>query len=102
MELPKRDKAAVIVLEGGGLIVELIENDDAVPLTRAVPGLKSNILVYGVVKAGAIVSDFDKTLAMLKQRNVAIAFGPYPAREHQRANVIIEDNAGNLIQFFGQ
>jgi hypothetical protein len=28
-------------------------------------------------------------------------FGPYPARPGQRANVIVRDNAGNLIQCFG-
>jgi hypothetical protein len=38
---------------------------------------------------------------MLEARDVEIAFGPYPARADQRANVIVKDNAGNLIQFFG-
>jgi len=102
MDAPKQEKASVIVLEGGGLIVELIQHDDAVPLNTAAPGLKSNILLHGVVKAGAIVADLDRTLATLRQRNVQIAFGPYPARANQRANVIIQDNAGNLIQFFGR
>ena len=102
MDVPKQEKAAVIVLEGGGLIVELIQHDDAVPLSKAAAGVKSNILVHGVVKAGAIVADLDKTLATLRQRNVQVAFGPYPASANQRANVIIQDNAGNLIQFFGR
>jgi catechol 2,3-dioxygenase-like lactoylglutathione lyase family enzyme len=102
MESPKHDKSAVVVLEGGGLIVELIQNDDAVPLSTAAPAVKSNMLVHGLVKAGVIVADFDKTLALLKERGVRIAFGPYPARGTQRANVIVEDNAGNLIQFFGR
>jgi catechol 2,3-dioxygenase-like lactoylglutathione lyase family enzyme len=98
----KQEKASAVVLEGGGLIVELIQHDDAAPLPTVAGGRKSNILVHGVVKAGAIVSDFEGTLAMLKQRDVKIAFGPYPAKPNQRANVIIEDNAGNLIQFFGR
>jgi catechol 2,3-dioxygenase-like lactoylglutathione lyase family enzyme len=102
MQVPKRDKSAVIVLEGSGLIVELIQHDEALPLSRAAPGVKSNIFVHGVVKAGAIVADFDRTLATLKERNVRIAFGPYPARANQRANVIVQDNDGNLIQFFGK
>ena len=42
-----------------------------------------------------IVDDFEKTVAMLKARQVEIAFGPFP-------NVIVKDNAGNLIQFFGK
>lgn len=102
MQLPKEDRTAVIVLEGGGLIVELIQHDDAVPLSKAAPSVKSNLFVHGVVKAGAILADFDKTLAMIRERNVQIAFGPYPARPNQRANVIIQDNAGNLIQLFGE
>ena len=102
MEAPRQEKTAVIVLEGNGLIVELIEQDQAVPLSVAAPGVKNDLLVHGVVKAGAIVSDFDSTVAILKQRNVEIAFGPYPATANQRANVIIKDNAGNLIQLFGR
>ncbi len=102
MQEPKRDGAAVTVLEGGGLIVELIQLDAAAPMSKAAPEVKGDIYVHGVFKAGVIVADFDKTLATLKERNVEIAFGPYPARGNQRANVIVKDNAGNLIQFFGK
>ncbi|HKE31186.1 MAG TPA: VOC family protein, partial [Candidatus Angelobacter sp.] len=101
MQDPRRDKAAVTVLEGGGLIVELIQHDDAVPLSKA-GGAKDNPLVHGMFKAGVIVDDFDKALAMIKARNIPIAFGPFPARLNQRANAIIRDNAGNLIQVFGK
>jgi len=102
MQAPKRDNAAVTVLEGGGLIVELIQHDDALPLTKAAPTAKGNLFVHGMFKAGVIVDDFEKTLAMLRARGVEIFIGPFPARANQRANVIIKDNAGNLIQFFGK
>ena len=103
MDSPKQDKHAVIALEGGGLIVELIQNDDAVPLATAAPATKGNgLLVHGVFKAGVIVSDFDGTLASLRERGVPLAFGPFPAKGNQRANFAIKDNAGNLIQFFGR
>jgi len=102
MQAPKRDHAAVTVLEGGGLIVELIQHDDAVALGKAAPAVKGNLLVHGVFKAGVIVDDFDKTLAMLRARGVEIFIGPFPAGANQRANLIIKDNAGNLIQFFGK
>ncbi|HEV8199981.1 MAG TPA: VOC family protein [Candidatus Polarisedimenticolia bacterium] len=102
LDVPKQDKNTVIGLEGGGLIVELIQNDDARPLASAAPATKGNgFLVHGMVKAGVVVSDFDATLAGLRERGVALAFGPFPAREKQRANFAIRDNAGNLIQFFG-
>jgi catechol 2,3-dioxygenase-like lactoylglutathione lyase family enzyme len=101
MEEPERDKTAVVVLEGGGLIVELIERDDRLPLRKATEGIADNLRVHGIVKAGFIVDDFEKAIATLKKRHVEIAFGPFPARTNQRANVIVRDNAGNLIQVFG-
>ena len=97
MDPPKQGTITVVVLEGNGLIVELIQDDQA-----AAPATQNPVLVHGVFKAGVIVSDFDKTLATLKERNVPIAYGPYPAKANQRANVIIRDNAGNLIQLFGK
>jgi len=102
MQLPKHDKMAVTVLEGDGLIVELIQNDDSLPLGKVAPALKDRVFVQGSFKTGVIVNDFDKTLSALKAHNVEIAYGPYPARGDQRANVIIKDNEGNLIQFFGK
>ena len=93
---------AVAILEGGGLIVELIQNDDAVPLSAAAPAVKDRVYVHGIFKVGVIVEDFDATLARLKARGVEIAYGPYPKQGAQRANAIIRDNAGNLIQLFGK
>jgi hypothetical protein len=64
--------------------------------------MTQNYLVHGFFKAGIVVDDFDKTLSALKARGVEIAIGPFPARGDQRANVIVKDNAGNLIQIFGK
>ena len=102
MQPPKTGPASVIVLEGGGLIVELIQHDDALPLSEAAPTINNNTLIHGIFKAGVIVEDFDRTVAILRERNVTIAFGPFPGTADQRANVIIRDNEGNLIQFFGK
>jgi len=102
MQPPRTDKMAVAILEGGGLIVELIQNDDAVPLSAAAPAVKDRVYVHGIFKVGVIVEDFDATLARLKARGVEIAYGPYPKQGAQRANAIIRDNAGNLIQLFGK
>jgi catechol 2,3-dioxygenase-like lactoylglutathione lyase family enzyme len=95
------DKTRVVVLEGGGLIVELIQRGTAGGDKSPAPA-PGDLPVRGFFKGGAIVADFDRTMATLKARGVEIAFGPFPARSNQRANVIIKDNAGNLIQFFGQ
>jgi catechol 2,3-dioxygenase-like lactoylglutathione lyase family enzyme len=98
---PKIEGSTAVVLEGGGLIVELLQRDDAMPLVKAAPSVTQTYRVHGFFKAGIIVDDFDATLARLRARGVAIAMGPYPKTPEQRANVIVRDNSGNLIQFFG-
>ena len=98
---PKRDGVAFAVLEGGGLIVELMQLDAAQPLSKAAPGVTKPELVHGISKAGIIVEDFEQALAAMRARKVEIAYGPFPARAGERANVIVRDNSGNLLQFFG-
>ncbi|HEX5216309.1 MAG TPA: VOC family protein [Vicinamibacterales bacterium] len=88
--------AGYVALEGGGLIVELIKHDDSVR-----PPASSPELIQGFSKAGALVRDFDRTVAALRARGVVMVMGPFPARENMRANVAFKDNAGNLIQLFG-
>jgi len=102
LQPPKSNGASVVVLEGNGLIVELIQADGSVALTQVAPKLTDRTQLRGLVKAGVIVDDFDQTVARLRANHVTIAFGPYPASAEQRANVIIQDNEGNLIQFFGK
>src|SRR6267142_2317654 len=38
MQQPKREKIAVTVLESDGLIVELVQNDNSLPLSKTIPG----------------------------------------------------------------
>ena len=95
MNVPASNSPAVAILEGGGLIVELIHHADATASG------KDPVLSQGFFKAGFLVQDFDRALATLRERGVEIAYGPFPKRADQRANVTIRDNAGNLIQLFG-
>lgn len=89
-EIPE---AKVVILEGDGLIVELIQQDGAAP--------KTNGPSRGIMKAGFIARDYEAALARLRIQKADIAYGPFPAQPGQRANVIIRDNDGNLIQLFG-
>ena len=100
MRPPKIEKSTAVILEGGGLIVELMHHDDAVPLSTAAPAITRNFLVHGIFKSGIIVDDFDKSIEQLRARGVTIAIGPFPATAEQRANAIIRDNEGNFIQLF--
>lgn len=102
MSSPAANGAAATVLEGNGLIVELVQLDAAKPLATAAPGVQGPLFVHGPFKVGVIVENYQQTLELLRSRGVEIAFGPFPARNDQRANVIVRDNAGNLIQFFSR
>ena len=102
MEPPRTNEAAVMVLEGGGLIVELLQHNGARPRSAAVPNARESFRVHGIFKAGLIVDDLARTIAALRSRGVEIAYGPFPKSAAQRANAIVRDNAGNLIQFFGK
>ncbi|MBI3792308.1 MAG: VOC family protein [Gemmatimonadetes bacterium] len=101
--VPRTDasRVQVVILEGGGLIVELLQHDDAVPLASVVPGARTSITaVQGIAKVGVVVTDFDGTVAALRARGVTFAYGPFPRRGREAANVILRDNAGTLIQLF--
>ena len=100
--IPRSNGAAVAILEGGGLIVEILQLDAAVPLSSLSPRPTSTTNVHGIFKAGMIVDDFDGALKRLRERGVQIAMGPFPASADQRANVIIRDNSGNLIQLIAK
>lgn len=96
MQVPRQEKTVVTVLEGGGLIVELIQHAEAQPATA------DRVLTHGVFKVGLMLDNYEQALGLLRARQVAIAYGPFPAQGRQRANVIIRDNAGNLIQLFAK
>jgi catechol 2,3-dioxygenase-like lactoylglutathione lyase family enzyme len=102
LEPPRAGEAAAVILEGGGLLVELVQHDAAKPLGALAPGARGGVFVHGYFKAGLMVDDFDGTMAALRARGVEIAYGPYAKTATMRANAIIRDNAGNLIQFFGR
>jgi catechol 2,3-dioxygenase-like lactoylglutathione lyase family enzyme len=102
LDIPPQGGTAVTVLEGGGLTVELLQHANARSLSSACPGVGDPQLVHGFVKAGFVVKDFDGVVAELRARGVDVAYGPFPASDTQKANVILRDNSGNLIQVFGR
>ena len=94
---PAMEGTHVAILEGTGLIVELIQR----PGARG-PDTSDATLRHGLFKAGVVVDDYDALLRRLREQSVPIAMGPFPARESQRANFILRDNAGNLLQFISR
>jgi Lactoylglutathione lyase and related lyases len=96
------NKAAVTILEGNGLAVELIWLADAVPLSKAAPQLKGPQDVYGILKSGIFVDDLDAALKELKSRNVTFAFDTFYDKSTDCRMFAIRDDNGNIIQFFGK
>ena len=88
------------LLAGHGLEVELIAHPASItPPDPLDPSKK--VLTRGIFKVGFRVEDFESTIAALKARGVEFVGGPFPPRRDQRANAMVRDNAGNLIQLFG-
>ena len=95
---PPSESHTVMIMEGNGLILELIQNRTAQSVARPTDPTG----VHGVFKVGVVVADYDAVLARLRERGVTVLYGPFPAREDQRANFIIADNSGNLLQIFAR
>ena len=94
------EKVTGALLTSPGLEVELMTHTDAT--THGNPmDANAKVLTRGITKVGIRVADFDDVVRTLRQRGADIVLGPFPARRDQRANVLIRDNAGNLIQLFG-
>ena len=94
------EKITGALLTSPGLEVELMSHTDAT--THGNPmDANAKVLARGITKVGVRVTDFDAVVRTLRQRGVTIVLGPFPARRDQRANVVIRDNAGTLIQLFG-
>jgi len=89
-------QTTVAVLAGGGLELELLHHADAKVASA------SDVPPLGFAKFGFVVGDFAKTLATLRARGVPIFMGPFPPRPTQRANFLIRDNEGNVLQLFGE
>jgi catechol 2,3-dioxygenase-like lactoylglutathione lyase family enzyme len=95
------NKSAATILRGNGLIVELIQHADAMPLNRAAPALSRAFQVHGIFKSGIVVDDLDATFKELNTRKVEIAFPIFADAALAIRTFAIRDNNGNLLQFFG-
>jgi len=83
-------------------ILELIQNPEARPLSKAVPGIKDPFEVHGIFKLGFTVRNFESVFADLKRKGVKIDFEITPLNDLGLRAFGIRDLDGNLIQFFGK
>ena len=103
-DFPRTDqtRAAARMLQGGGLSVELVQQDEAKALSAVLPAGRGALYLHGIFKFGVSVNDFDATLAAVRARGIEIAIGPFAKGADQPANMIIRDNSGNYIQISGK
>jgi len=83
-------------------VLELIQNPEARPLAKAIPGIKDPFEVYGIFKIGFTVRNLDDVFADLKQREVKVDFNITQLNDLGLRAFGIRDVDGNLIQFFGK
>jgi methylmalonyl-CoA/ethylmalonyl-CoA epimerase len=94
--------ARAIILEGDGVLVEVVHHKRAVSPRTLIKGYKDAYQIYGVFKVGLMVQDVDHTLQRLKANGVAIANGPFNDDALHLRSFFIRDNEGNIIQFFSR
>jgi catechol 2,3-dioxygenase-like lactoylglutathione lyase family enzyme len=94
--------AKFALLEGEGLIIELIQHRDAKTRAEAAPTIKQAYELQGIFKVGALVKDLDRVYREVKAKGVPIAYDLMRAKDVPLRSFSIRDAEGNYIQFFGQ
>ena len=93
--------AGAAFVQGGSLFIELVQVEGAVNLPQLLPAhaaeeIQGRQYVHGPMKVGAVVDNFDGTVATLRAHGVEIVALQGTKRD-QPATVTIRDNAGNRI-----
>lgn len=83
-------------------ILELIENPEARPLAKAVPGIKDPFEVHGIFKTGFTVDKLDEVFETLERNGVKIDFHITQLNDLGVRAFGVRDIDGNLIQIFGK
>jgi catechol 2,3-dioxygenase-like lactoylglutathione lyase family enzyme len=98
---PPNERTHVVLMEGAGAILELVEHPRAKARTAWHPDAKEPFEVRGFFKAGFRVAQLDRVLQGLRDRKVEIRNGPFDVPELKLRSFIAVDPDGNLLQFFG-
>lgn len=102
MSLPEHG-LRIVFLEANGFHLELIESQDIVSfaaIRERLPQAKSRDRVQGYVKLGFMLEDVDALAAALKKKGIALRMEPTDDPAFGVRFFLVEDNAGNLLQFF--
>lgn len=100
--LPDR-QLKIVFLELNGYSIELVENKNATSfdtVRKRVPEIKDRDNLHGVFKIGFLVGNVDGLAVELKRRGTRLVSEPSDDRAFGVRQFLVEDNAGNVLQFF--
>jgi len=98
--LPEGSGAKFALLQGQGLVVELVEHPKAFDLRSRLPELENRYLGHGLFKVGFFVADLDGTVDRLRARGVTFRGGIITDSVLGARSILLLDNTGNVIQLF--
>lgn len=98
--LPKVAPAKVALLQGNGLVVELVEHPGAFDLKARLPELEKPYLAHGLFKVGFFVADLDGIVTRLKARGAVFKGRVFTDPVLGARSILLLDNSGNMIQLF--
>jgi len=94
--------AKFALLEGEGVLVELIQHREAKDRAVVAPSVKEEYQIHGIFKVGMIVEDLDGIFARTKAQHIPIAYDMMTAKDIPLRSFSVRDPEGNLVQFFGR
>lgn len=98
--LPGTAQAKVALLQGQGLVVELVQHPDAFDVETRLPELAKRYLAHGLFKVGFYVADLDATMDRLEKRGATFKGKVFTDPVLGARSILLLDNSGNVIQLF--
>jgi catechol 2,3-dioxygenase-like lactoylglutathione lyase family enzyme len=102
MDLPAY-KLRIVFLDLNGFTLELIEFQDLVSIEavrQQIPALVDLDKLQGIRKIGFLVPDVDRLAAELERSGVTLRMKPTSGQPPELRFFLVDDNAGNVLQFF--
>lgn len=98
--LPGNAQVKVALLQGDGLVVELVEHAEAFAPGSRLPELQKRYLAHGLFKVGFFVADLDATIERLKKRGASFEGRVIKDEVLGARAILLVDNSDNVIQLF--
>jgi catechol 2,3-dioxygenase-like lactoylglutathione lyase family enzyme len=94
--------AKFALLEGEGVLVELIQHREAKDRSAVAPSATEAYQIHGIFKVGMIVEGLEGIYSRAKEQHIPIAYDMMPAKDIPLRSFSVRDPEGNLVQLFGR